>query len=98
MQFKNSYNSENFNNRLEPKSNKPSMTIPDQTMTIQQIMSKYVKGIPFENQKEGQYYGEEYIPDVQRMDISEKFELLNEMKENNKQKLKEYKNSQKQTT
>lgn len=33
----------------------PSQTIPDQTMSIREIMNRYVKGIPIENGKEPIY-------------------------------------------
>jgi hypothetical protein len=54
----------------------PSKTIPDQTLPMREIMSRFVKGIPV-GVKVPVYNGEELLPDISRMDLVE----IQEMKE-----------------
>lgn len=59
--------------------NDPSMTVPDQTMTMTEIMNRYAKGLPLAGQKLPQYEdieeGDDYLPDPRRMDLAERQEL-----------------------
>jgi hypothetical protein len=87
MKFKNQFNRQDFQTNYETNTGK-SLTIPDQTMTIQEIMTKYAQGIPFDITKEGQFHGEEFIPDIDRMDLSERYQLLDEVKKDVKEKQK----------
>lgn len=55
----------------------PSMTIPDQTMSIKDIMARFTRGLPIEGGKTPIYYGEENdFPDMSRLDISERQEII----------------------
>jgi hypothetical protein len=56
--------------------NKPSMTIPDQTMSIREIMNRYARGLPIAGEKFPLYEGDddENLPDLSRMDKIEKIE------------------------
>lgn len=64
----------------------PSMTIPDQTMSIKDIMARFTRGLPIEGGKTPIYYGEDNdFPDMSRLDISERQEIIenyqNELKD-----------------
>lgn len=50
-------------------SEKESQTVPDQTMSVREIMSRYVRGLPISGQRVPVYNGEEYVPDVRKMDL-----------------------------
>lgn len=67
--FKTPYNADHF-----PKDHQvftqPSQTIPDETMTIDQIVRRFTKGLPLEG-KQAVYLGEDEIPDIKRMDLTE---------------------------
>lgn len=53
----------------------PSNTIPDQTMSLREILDRYARGIP-PNGKEPIYHGDdEFVPDLKRMDLAEIQEL-----------------------
>lgn len=55
----------NYNNQGEKitrkKSTMPGMTVPDQSMTIQEIQTRFASGIPVSNAKIPVYNGEEDI-------------------------------------
>lgn len=56
----------------EKKSSLPSLTIPDQTMTVRELIERHVRGLPLDGEKIPVYYGEdEEMPDIRRMDLSE---------------------------
>lgn len=59
------------------KNTLPSKTIPDQTMSVQEIMDRFARGLPLDGAKVALYHEEgEDVPDLERMDLSEKHELL----------------------
>lgn len=62
------------------KFTQPSQTVPDQIMTIQQIMDRYARGLPLAGAKVPIYEDEETqdlgLPDMSRMDAIEKIETL----------------------
>lgn len=86
MKIKNSINAQEFEKQYE-KPWGPSMTVPDQAMSVKEIMDRFVRGIPMEAGKVPIYEGEEFIPDWQKMDLTEKQEYaeayLTEFREKN---------------
>jgi hypothetical protein len=55
---------------------KPSMTIPDQTMSIRTILDRHSRGLPIDGIKTPIYEGEENdLPDWRRLDLAERQEL-----------------------
>lgn len=63
--------------RQREKNSLPSKTIPDQTMSVQEIMDRFARGLPLDGAKVALYHEEgEDVPDLERMDLSEKHELL----------------------
>lgn len=51
----------------------PSKTIPDQSMSVREIMDRYARGLPLDGEKVPVYHGEdELIPDYDNMDLAER--------------------------
>lgn len=70
MKFKTPWNSHEFPSNYE-KVSSVSMTIPDQSMTVKEIMDRYARGLPVNGERSPVYHGEEFVPDLERMDLSE---------------------------
>lgn len=58
-----------------------SQTVPGQSQSVAEIISRYNQGLSFSNTKTPIYNGEEYLPDMARMDISEKMDYIAMAKE-----------------
>lgn len=84
MKFRTQYNYD-YTTTLYEKNTIPSKTIPDQTMSISEIMRRFTKGLPIESAKAEVWDGEEDLPDTRKMDLSE----IQEMKENLQQRINE---------
>jgi len=75
--------------RFEKPNTKPSQTIPDQSLTVSQIMTRYAQGRPLGGQLQTSYDQKEneeidfddYLPDLSKMDLADKHELLEKAKE-----------------
>jgi hypothetical protein len=58
------------------KNYQPSLTIPDQTMSIRTILERHSRGLPIDGVKIPIYEGEENdLPDWRRLDLAERQEL-----------------------
>lgn len=84
--FKNHYNSKPTHGE---ENTLPSMTIPDQTMSIQTILHRYASGLPVGGEKIPVYNGEEFTPDIEHMDLADRQQYLEQVKYNIKQKQSE---------
>ena len=91
-----------FTHQTGEKSTKPSMTIPDQTMSIREILDRYARGLPIEAGKVPIYDGEDYTPDPRYMDLADRQEYMEYAKdqiksyqETNTEKQNEVKTDQK---
>lgn len=61
---------------------KPSLTIPDQSLTIKEILQRYAQGLPLHASAQIPiYHGDNEIPDLQRMDLAEREQYLNDLKQ-----------------
>lgn len=61
----------------------PSMTIPDQTLSIREILDRYARGLPLEARTpiwDENPDIDDYIEDPRRMDLSERQQLAEEAK------------------
>jgi len=80
MKVKNSLNYKEFNNDNEVN-NLPSLTIPDQNLSIRQIIDRYTRGLPIHSFNPV-YDGEDYdLPDPRTLDLVERHELAERLKE-----------------
>lgn len=53
----------------------PSMTIPDQTMSIRTILERYSRGLPIGGRLDEYYDEEDTLPDPRTLDLAERQEL-----------------------
>lgn len=49
----------------------PSMTVPDQALPLKKILSDYTRGVMPASIRRPEYHGEDYVPDLKSMDLSE---------------------------
>jgi hypothetical protein len=75
----NSLNADSRKRDIVPNS-MPSMTVPDQTMSIREIAIRYAHGLPFTDAKTPIYDGEEYVPDFSKMDLADKQSYILDLK------------------
>lgn len=76
-------------NPIKPEvNNKPSMTLPDQTLTIQEILKRYATGRPLGGTNAMPQYEEDYdetdtdmLPDPRTLDLAEREAMAKEAKE-----------------
>jgi hypothetical protein len=59
----------------------PSMTVPDQTMSIRTILDRYSRGLPVGGRVDEYYDEEDTMPDYRTLDLTEIAELQNEVKQ-----------------
>lgn len=58
-----------------------SMTIPDQTMSINEILTRFASGLPIDGERVPIYEGEEDdMPDLEHMDLAEREEYVESAK------------------
>lgn len=76
--FKTNYNANEFRKSYEVN-NAPSETVPDQTMTIAQIVERYARGLSYQDYKTPIFDGEDDIlegVDFKSLDLSEKHDFV----------------------
>lgn len=74
MKIKNSINASEFQKNYEINT-MPSMTIPDQTMSIRQIVERFAKGLPVDGLREPIWDIDNDLPDFNTLDLAERQEL-----------------------
>jgi len=75
MKIKNVLNYHTFEKKYE-KNGQPSLTVPDQTMSIRELLRRYASGLPLGGSKEPIYEGEEGDGiDPRYLDLAERQEL-----------------------
>lgn len=76
---KNSMNANNFEKNYE-KNEQPSLTVPDQTMSVRTILERYTRGLPV-NGWTPMYDEEDDLPDPRTLDLAERQELAEQFKQ-----------------
>lgn len=56
----------------------PSMTIPDQTMSLREILQRFAQGLPVTGAKVPVYDEENDLPDIRTLDLAERDEYANQ--------------------
>ena len=80
MKWKTQYNAHAYEKQYEINT-KPSLTIPDQTLSVKEIMDRFVRGLPVEGAKIPIYEGDESdLPDLSKMDLTERQETIERIK------------------
>lgn len=55
----------------------PSMTVPDQVMSLKEILDRFARGLPLDGEKLPVWDGEDdYFPDLSKMDLVDRQEYL----------------------
>lgn len=92
----------NFEIQLE-HIEEPSQTVPDQSLSIAEIMKRYATGQPLGGGRDGVYLGEEDIlldTDLQKMELTDREELLDKTRDyikNTREKFKSKTENNEQT-
>jgi hypothetical protein len=60
--------------------NEPSLTIPDETMSIREILSRYSRGLSVD-QKVPYFDEEDYHPDLSKMDLADREDYIEKVKQ-----------------
>lgn len=56
---------------------KPSKTVPDQALSIEEVMKRLMAGIPVNSAREVVFNGDDVdLPDLERMDLSERHDYI----------------------
>lgn len=55
-----------------------SMTVPDMALSIKEILDRFARGLPLDNERIPMYHGEDMPPDIKKMDLSEVEDLKRE--------------------
>jgi hypothetical protein len=84
----------------------PSKTVPDQSLSVQEILRRYARGLPLSDVKTPIYEGEEtYHPDLSKMDLADREAYLDEqveklrlLKQDLKARSEEIKKNREETT
>lgn len=74
----------------------PSMTVPDQTLSIQEILDRFARGLPVSGGRAPIFDEEDELPDLRTLDLAERQELkerytaeLDQIKANSKKPVKQ---------
>lgn len=80
MKVKNSLNANEFEKNYKIFT-QPSMTVPDQTMSIRTILERYARGLPIGGRTDEYYEEEDTMPDYRTLDLTEIAEIQQQVKE-----------------
>jgi len=78
--IKNSLNAETFEKKREVFT-KPSKTVPDQSLSIQEILKRYARGLPLSDTRTPLYEGEDEMPDIEKLDLAEREMLADQYRQ-----------------
>lgn len=74
MKVKNSLNVSQFEKNYKVFT-QPSLTIPDQSMSIKTILERYARGLPVGGRLDEYYDEDDVLPDPRTLDLAERQEL-----------------------
>lgn len=81
LPYRTHYNYSEYPSKPEVN-NDPSETIPDQTMSLSEMVQRYASGLPLRGVKVPIYDGDDTdLPDLANMDLAEKQEIIEQAKE-----------------
>jgi len=79
MKVKNSLNANTFEKKYKIFT-QPSLTVPDQSMSIKTIIDRYTRGLPIGGRLDDYYDEDDIMPDYRTLDLSEIQQLQDEVK------------------
>lgn len=68
----------------------PSLTVPDDSMSLETILKRYALGLPINGNNQEEFYEEEELPDLRKMDMEE----IAVMKMETEEKIQKYRDHQ----
>lgn len=75
-------NSLNYKRHKGQTFTQPSLTVPDQTMSLKEILSRHARGLPISGKTSPVYdETEEYLPDPTKMDLADRQQYAKQLKE-----------------
>ena len=77
--IKNSLNANEFE-KVYKTFTQPSMTVPDQTMSIRTILERYSRGLPIGGRLDEYYDEDDTMPDYKTLDLTEIADLQDQVK------------------
>lgn len=73
MKFKTQFNNKAHVNRKPEINTEPSMTVPDQAMSVMEIQRRFTRGMPIAaGMRDGIFDGDVEVPDLAKMDLAER--------------------------
>lgn len=84
MKFRTNWNGSEYPKKFEVN-NMPSCTIPDQSMTVQEIITRFANGLPVDGQRVPVYDDDvdmEFVPDLAHMDLADREAYIDQAKQN----------------
>lgn len=79
--FRNQFNSHEFP-EVDKRKRLPSMTIPDQSMSVKDMLDRQSRGLPVTGARIPVYHGEDdFYPDFDKMDLADREQILRDVKE-----------------
>lgn len=77
-----------------------SMTVPDQSMTIQEILQRYARGLPLGGQRVPMYEDDDIgaMPDIHTMDLADRQEYFESVREDVEKIKRNYARAQSKTS
>lgn len=73
----------------------PSQTVPDQSMTVLELLDRHQRGLPVK-QNQNAYYSDDDLPNIKAMDLVDIQEMREELSEQSKYLRKKIKDGQPQ--
>jgi len=64
------------NPKADPVPYAESLTIPNQSMTVLQMVQRYQKGLPIDGQAFPLYQGEDALPDISHLDLADQQQIV----------------------
>jgi hypothetical protein len=80
MKVKNSMNANEFPKNYREITD-PSLTVPDQTMSVRTILERYARGLPVSGRTDMYYDEDDDLPDPRTLDLAERQELAQQYKQ-----------------
>lgn len=79
LKIKTNYNSSEFAKNYE-KNSLPSMTVPNQAMSVRELIIRFASGLPVQAGKVPIYEGDEEFPDIDKMDLIEREDYYQDLR------------------
>lgn len=80
--FQTIYNRDKFPDRFNEVNDLPSMTVPNDSMSVMEIIDRFSRGLPVTGRRVPVYNGDVDLPNTAKMDLADLEQLRRENSEN----------------